>query len=152
MTEFKRSSLSSALCYKDPRAALDWLEKAFGFEPYMVISDQDGNIAHSEMTWGECIVMIGTEWTEHHKSPASIGGANTQNVHVTLTGDIDAHCEHARKAGAEILMEPETQFYGDRTYRARDPEGHFWTFSQTVKEMSPEEWDAEGGFSTKMYR
>ncbi|HRX40544.1 MAG TPA: VOC family protein, partial [Parvularculaceae bacterium] len=65
--------------------------------------------------------------------------------------DIDAHCARARKAGAEILMEPETQFYGDRTYRARDPEGHIWTFGQTVKQVSPEEWDKESGFSTKMY-
>jgi hypothetical protein len=36
-------------------------------------------------------------------------------------------------------MEPETQFYGDRTYRCRDPEGHFWTVGQTVKEVSREE-------------
>ena len=39
-----------------------------------------------------------------------------------------------RAAGAEILQRPETQFYGDRTYRARDPEGHIWTFGQTVQD------------------
>jgi uncharacterized glyoxalase superfamily protein PhnB len=42
-------------------------------------------------------------------------------------------CERARAAGAEVLLEPEKQFYGDRTYRARDSEGHIWTFSVTVK-------------------
>jgi len=46
-------------------------------------------------------------------------------------------------------MEPEMQFYGDRTYRARDPEGHIWTFSVTVKRMTPAEWDKVSGFTTK---
>ena len=55
----------------------------------------------------------------------------------------------AREAGAEILQEPETQFYGDRTYRARDPEGHIWTFGVTEKRMTPEEWDKASGLTTK---
>ena len=57
--------------------------------------------------------------------------------------------ERARKAGAKILTEPETQFYGDRSYRAMDPEGHIWTVSVTVQRMSQEEWDQAGGLTTK---
>jgi hypothetical protein len=48
-----------------------------------------------------------------------------------------------------ILQEPETQFYGDRTYRAADLEGHIWTFGQSVKVMTPTEWDAASGLITK---
>jgi uncharacterized glyoxalase superfamily protein PhnB len=151
MTELKRSSLTSAVCYRDPKAALDWLEDAFGFERTMVITDKDGNVAHAEMRFRECLIMVGSEWTDEHRSPASIGGKNTQTVHVQLAKDIDDHCERARKAGAAILMEPEDQFYGDRTYRARDPEGHIWTFGQTVKRLTPEQWDRASGLTTKMY-
>ena len=151
MTEFKRNSLTSALCYRDPKKALDWLQKAFGFELAMVITDDKGEIGLSEMRFGECLVMIGNEWTGDHKSPASIGGKNTQTVHVHLTDNIDKHCERARKAGAEILQEPQDQFYGDRTYRARDFEGHIWTFGQTVRVVTPEEWDRASGLKTKMY-
>jgi len=134
-----RPNLIPAVSYQDPRAALAWLEKAFGFEVFMLIEDAEGGIAHSEMRFGDAVVMVGREWTEHHKSPKSIGGKNTQSVHISVESDIDAHCAHARAAGAEILMEPETQFYGDRTYRCRDPEGHFWTVGQTVKEVTREE-------------
>ena len=146
-----RASLISALCYQDPKAALKWLEEAFGFELTMLIEDGEGNLAHSEMSFGNGAVMVGNEWTEDHKSPRSIGGTNTQTIHVQLAEgeDIDAHCAHARAAGAEILAEPETQFYGDRTYRARDPEGHIWTFGVTVRKMASEEWDAAGGFTTR---
>ncbi|MFT3726589.1 MAG: VOC family protein [Terricaulis sp.] len=150
MTDFYRSKgLSSALSYKDPKAAFKWLEEAFGFEPLMVILDNEGNLAHSEMTFGASVVMIGTEWTEKHRSPKSIDGINTQTVHVQLDEDIDAHCERARKAGAQILQEPETQFYGDRTYRAADPEGHIWTFGQTVQRMESAEWDKAMGLKTQ---
>ncbi len=91
----RRPSVSSAICYKDPKAALKWLEEAFGFEPY------------------------------------------------------DAHCERARQAGAVIQMEPTTQFYGDRTYRAVDPEGHVWSFGQTITRMTSDEWDKAMGITTR---
>jgi uncharacterized glyoxalase superfamily protein PhnB len=148
---YRSKGLSSALAYQDPKAAYRWLEAAFGFEPRFVILDAAGNLAHSEMSYGGAVVMIGSEWSEAHRSPKSIGGKNTQSVHVQLAQgeNIDAHCAHARNAGAHILMEPETQFYGDRSYRAQDPEGHIWTFSVTVQRMTPAEWDKASGLTTK---
>lgn len=143
--------LSSAVCYQDSKAAYRWLEEAFGFEPLFVLLDEDGNLAHSEMEYGNSTIMIGNEWSDDHRSPANVGGKNTQTVHVQLAAgeDIDAHCEKARTAGADIMAEPETQFYGDRTYRARDAEGHIWTFGVTVEEKTAAQWDAAGGFKTK---
>jgi len=138
-------SLSSALSYRDPKAALTWLEKAFGFETAMVITDAEGNLGHSQMRFGNGILMIGNEWSADHKSPASIDRKNTQTVHVHLDEDIDKHCARARAAGAEIIAEPQTQFYGDRTYRARDPEGHIWTFGQTVQQVTREEAEKASG-------
>jgi len=145
-----RTVFTSALCYKDPEAALAWLERAFGFEPAMIIRDGAGKIAHSEMRMGDGLIMIGSEWNEATRSPASVGGKTTQTVHVHLTEDIDAHCARAGAAGATILMAPETQFYGDRTYRAADLEGHIWTFGQTVAAVTPEQWDAASGLKTEM--
>ena len=48
-----------------------------------------------------------------------------------------------------ILREPQTQPYGDRSYSARDPEGHVWFFAQTVNVMTTEEWDKAGGTVSK---
>jgi uncharacterized glyoxalase superfamily protein PhnB len=141
-TSSHRATVASALAYKDPEAAIGWLSKAFGFDIAMVIRDDSGQIIHSEMGIGNGYVMIGNEWREHIKAPGNIGGANTQTVHIQLTEDIDAHCERARAAGAVIDMEPETQFYGDRTYRAFDPEGHMWTFAQTIELKTNEQMEA----------
>lgn len=139
------ASFRSALFYQDPKAALAWLEKAFGFELSMLLEDAQGNVAHSQMSFGDGYVMIGQEWSADHKSPKSVEGKNTQTVHVQIDSDIDAHFERAKAAGAVIDAAPETQFYGDRTYRCRDPEGHMWTVSQTVKSVSREDAEAASG-------
>jgi len=142
-----RPSLGAAVFYRDPRAALAWLEQAFGFERGMVVSDRDGNVVHAEMRFGDGYLMLGGEWAEFVASPASVGGKNTQMLHVQLQDGIDAHCDHARTLGAEIQQEPTDQFYGDRTYRARDPEGHVWTFGQKVRQVSREEAEQATGLS-----
>jgi uncharacterized glyoxalase superfamily protein PhnB len=135
-------------CYRDPKAALDWLGRAFGFEVTMAIDGPEDapEMCHYEMAIdGRGRIMIGGEWAEWARSPASIGGVNTRITHVDLTGDVDAHCERARAAGATIAAEPEDQFYGDRTYRAVDLEGHVWTFASHVRDVTRAEAEAASG-------
>jgi uncharacterized glyoxalase superfamily protein PhnB len=145
---YRRSVFTPALFYRDPSAALDWLERAFGFERSMVITDSCGAVGHAEMRFGDCTFYLGAGWAEFTASPASIGGRNTQVVHVRV-GGLDAHCERARRAGAVIVMEPQDQFYGDRTYRARDLEGHNWTFAEPVRAVTREEAEKASGFTIK---
>jgi uncharacterized glyoxalase superfamily protein PhnB len=58
---FRRPTFTTALFYKDPLAALQWLEKAFGFERVMVITDAEGKLVHSEMKFGDGYIMVGGE-------------------------------------------------------------------------------------------
>jgi uncharacterized glyoxalase superfamily protein PhnB len=97
------------------------------------------------MRFGDSVIMVGGEWTAAHRSPKSAGGIATQMVHVHLDEDVDAHCAQARAAGATILAGPSEQFYGDRTYRAVDLEGHVWTFGQTVRQVSREDAEKASG-------
>lgn len=140
-----RPALIAAVFYRDPWAALVWLEKAFGFERSMVIADNDGKPVHLEMRFGDGLLMVGSEWADFIASPAAVGGKNTQILHVHLAEDVDAHCARAKAAGAVILQEPADQFYGDRAYRARDPEGHVWAFGQPVRQVSREEAERATG-------
>ena len=137
-----------ALSYRDPKAALDWLTRAFDFEVTMAIEgpDDDPKQCHYEMGYeGRGRIMIGSEWNEWMRAPASIDGFNTTSTHVEIVSDIDAHCEQAHAAGATILVEPDDQFYGDRVYRCADPEGHHWTFAQHVRDVTHAEAEAAIG-------
>jgi uncharacterized glyoxalase superfamily protein PhnB len=145
----RRPAVIPSIIYKDNRAALKWLQKAFGFEPSEVLTDSQDNIVHAEMTHEDGVIMVGSEFAAWTKSPESVGGANTQRVHVRLTNGIDEHCARARQAGAKITMEPADQFYGDRAYMAVDLEGHHWTFAQAVKQVSTTEMEQVSGFKFK---
>ncbi|MCK6592643.1 MAG: VOC family protein [Polyangiaceae bacterium] len=133
--------ISSALYYQDAAKAIDWLCKTFGFEVRLKI-EEEGRIVHSELTFGDGLVMVGSSADPrpnagHRKSPREVGGANTQNMMV-FVDDVDAHCEHARAAGATIISEPKTSDYGeeywtDRTYEVEDLEGHRWWFVQRMR-------------------
>lgn len=141
-----RATFVPSVAYRDPASALDWLERAFGFERSMVITDDSGQVVHSEMSFqGRGHVMVGGEWTDLVASPVSVAGKNTQRVHVHLAEGLDAHCERARGAGATIVREPQDEFYGDRAYVARDLEGHAWTFSQSVRRVTRTEAEAASG-------
>lgn len=139
---------TSSVHYRDPKAALAWLERAFGFEVTMAIDGPPDapRMCHYEMSHaGKGRIMVGAEWADWARSPASLGGSVTQTVHVHLEGGLDEHCERARAAGAVIAAEPADQFYGDRTYRAVDPEGHRWTFSAHVRDVTRTEAEAAIG-------
>ncbi len=137
-----------ALTYQDPKAALEWLADAFGFELTMAIEGPDAHQSHYEMGYGgRGRIMVGGACNARLRSPASDGGRTTGSIHVTVPRDIDAHCERARAAGATIVAEPSDQFYGDRTYRCTDLEGHQWTFAMKVRDVSREEAPAAIGTS-----
>ena len=94
------------------------------------------------MRHGDALISVGQEWDDAFKSPLKLGGKNTQLTSIQIDTDVDAHCERARAAGAAIVAAPETQFYGDRSYRCRDPEGHYWSVGQTVEAVSREAAEA----------
>jgi uncharacterized glyoxalase superfamily protein PhnB len=99
------------------------------------------------MRFGDGYIIVDFEWAGHVASPVSVGGRNTQSVYIRLKDGLDAHCERARAVGAEIVQAPAGQFYGERQYRARDPEGHVWTFAQTIRVVPREEAEQLSGLS-----
>jgi uncharacterized glyoxalase superfamily protein PhnB len=139
---------TASVHYRDPKAALAWLERVFGFDTTMAIDGPPDapEMCHYEMAIdGMGRVMVGGEWTTFVKSPASVGGVNTQRIHVQLERSVDEHFARAKAEGATIESEPEDQFYGDRCYIAADLEGHRWTFSQRVRDVSKAEAEAAIG-------
>jgi len=137
--------------YRDPMAALRWLEAAFGFETTSLVTDASGQVAHSEMSFLGGAVNINPEFAgeiigaARMVSPLEVEGRGTQFIRVHLPDGLDAHFERARAAGARITQEPSDQFYGERTYRALDPEGHVWNFAQTIAQPSLAEMERATG-------
>lgn len=122
------------LFYDDIDGALQFLSAAFGFREEFVHREDDGPALHARLRLGDGVVMLGPAGTAGAlrpvKSPKSQGSVNASVYH--FVDDADAHCEAARAAGAEIVMEPADMFWGDRIYCAVDSEDQFWTFATTT--------------------
>ena len=132
--------ISTALSYPDPRAAIDWLARAFGFEVRLLVEGDAGAVEHSELTFGEGLIMVGRPKGEkcgYRRAPSEVNGINTQSLMVYVD-DIEAHCQRAKAAGAVVTSEIQTHDYGedywvDRSYECRDIGGHHWWFSERVR-------------------
>jgi uncharacterized glyoxalase superfamily protein PhnB len=120
------------LIYPDVRAAVAWLEAAFGFSERLQIGEDH----RSQMRAGDGAVIIGD--VRHDRVPPR-PGESTHSVMVRVD-DARSHCERARAHGATILMEPTDFEYGERQYTAADLAGHQWTFSETLGDVDPASW------------
>jgi uncharacterized glyoxalase superfamily protein PhnB len=121
------------LAYADAPAALTFLCEAFGFEERFRMAMDDGRIGHAEIGYQDNIVMLATVWREAGMaSPLELSGVHSQIF--CRVDNVDAHYEKARAAGATIVAQPADQPYGERMYRAVDPEGHRWIFASPLAE------------------
>jgi uncharacterized glyoxalase superfamily protein PhnB len=109
------------LRYQDAKAAIDFLEDAFGFEQRHVTENPDGTVAHAELTHGSGIVMLGTA---REGDRFTTGRA----VIYVVVADPDALYDRAKAAGATIVQELTDQDYGSREFAAEDREGNVWSF------------------------
>ena len=129
----KAPTVLPALFYDDPNAALEWLAKAFGFEPRLSYTNDAGGVAYAEVELGDGIVAVrqARGHSPHDASPRASGGVNTAHVAVVVP-DVDAHCAHAQQAGARVVEPLTDKFYGLRSYTVEDCEGHRWTFESQL--------------------
>jgi uncharacterized glyoxalase superfamily protein PhnB len=125
-----KSTAISCLRYRNAPAAIDWLVRALGFEKRLVVPNDDGTIAHAQLTLNGGMIMLGsindTPFSKHMKQPDEIGGAETQSSYLVIE-DTDGAYQQAKAAGAKILMDIKDQDYGVRGFTCADPEGHIWS-------------------------
>lgn len=128
--------------YEDAAAAIEWLERAFGFaEDREARYEEDGRVTHAELDLGGALIYVSTP--AGYSSPRSLRETSELarraydnpwviDGHFVEVDDVDAHYERARAAGVTILREPEEPGIGHRIYSAEDLEGHRWMFGQPI--------------------
>jgi uncharacterized glyoxalase superfamily protein PhnB len=118
------------LRYRDAASAIEWLRSTLGFTVQFVVPNEDGSIAHAQLSFGNSMVMLGsafdTDYGRLLKQPAEIGGFVTQSSYLAVN---DADLVHGRvlEAGGRILLEIKDEDYGGRGFTCSDPEGHVWS-------------------------
>ncbi len=111
---------------------------AFRAEEMFRLAEPSGRIGHAQLKLGSAVVMLADEQPDRGiQSPLAFGGTGSfLHLHVR---DVDEMTRQAVAAGAKILVEPKTQFYGERTSKVIDPFGHVWMLGSHVETVSTDE-------------
>ncbi len=118
------------LIVEDVSKQMEFLIEVFGAEQSEKMTLPDGTVNHGEVRIGKSVIMMGKSSREWPPLKAMI---------YIYVEDTDIVYKKALKAGAQSLMEPADQFYGDRNAGVKDPFGNSWWIASHVEEVSPEE-------------
>ena len=131
-------TVAVSLVVRDAKAAVDFYKKVFGAVHLYTLTMPNGGVAHAEFKIGDTIIMIADENPEWgNKSPQTLGGSSV--VLNVMVDDPDATVAKAEAAGGRVLVPVADQFYGYRSGRIQDPDGHLWIVSKLIEELSPDE-------------
>lgn len=133
------ATVTPVLIYPDVRAAVEWLQSAFGFEEKVRIGDGH----RSQLAFGTDGAIVVADVRRDKVAPS--GGVVTHEIKLRVD-DVDAALARAREAGARVLEELETYEYGERSCAVEDPFGHRWELTQTLRDVEPAEWGGEGSW------
>jgi uncharacterized glyoxalase superfamily protein PhnB len=120
------------LKYGDAHAAIDFLQRAFGFQRHAVHEDEDGAVVHAELRFGDQVAMVSSAGVDDSLFDQGVGRA----VVYVAVDEVDSLHDTAVAAGADIVMPPTDQDYGSRDFAARDPEGNIWSFGTYRPELA----------------
>ena len=130
------ATVTPVLFYPDVRAAVSWLEAAFGFSERVRI----GESHRAQLRVGTDGAIVVADVRGDQVAPSEAGVTQLIKVRVP---DVDEAFARARDAGARVLQDPQTFEYGERSALLEDLAGHRWELTQTVRDTAPEEWGGQ---------
>ena len=127
-------SLIPYLTVRDVQETLDYYQKTFQFELFDKPMEEDGKLVHAEMKCEESIVMMGREgaFGMTSEAPTTSGVESPVSLYLYVK-DVDKFYQHAKEAGAEITLDIQDAFWGDRMFAVNDINGHRFSFASPLK-------------------
>ncbi|MGY5800231.1 VOC family protein [Rhizobium hainanense] len=109
--------------------AAEFYSRAFGAEQvFMYPVDEKGRTMHVHLYINGSSVMLGDAFPEYGHALEKPQSFTMQLV----VDDLDFWWKRAVDAGAEVVVEPQVMFWGDRWGQLRDPFGVAWAMNAPV--------------------
>lgn len=121
------------LMVEDAGKAADYYRDVLGLEILSTAQGEQDQTFHAELRYKDIVIMCGNAafWGEQAKTPTQGHYLSPVNLYLYCE-DVDAEFARIKKAGGMILTEPQDEFWGDRTFRVTDFDGHQWTFGTNI--------------------
>ena len=131
-------ALLPMLICRNVSAEIDFCKSTFDAVEKLRRPGPDGKDAHAALTINDAMIMLESEWPTIGSRPPQTDGSSPVIIYVYVA-NVDQAIEKAVTAGAKVLIPAKDQFWGDRTARIMDPEGHVWIISSRIEETTSTE-------------
>jgi PhnB protein len=133
-------SVTPSLVCKGAARAIDFYKEVFKATEIYRMPGPGNLIGHAELQIGDSRLMLSDEFPGMSSAPGA-HAPNSSSLFV-YSENVDALFDRAVKAGSQVEMPLQNQFWGDRFGRIQDPFGHHWGLAQHVEDVAPEEMEA----------
>lgn len=131
--------ISPVLWVQDVDASLAFYVEKLGFENGGTFTGPDGKNVFGSVLWQKQMVMLDATnpMTTEDRDRRGIGVV----FHIEMP-DVDKFYAEVKAKGVAITEEIKDQFWGDRTFAIKDPDGYYLMFYTTIKKVTTEEMES----------
>ena len=131
-------AVTPMLTVADVKAAVNFYQKAFGFDKRGIMNGPDGKPIHAELTLRNTTLMLGPENLQRGARSAKSLGASPVMLYL-VSENVDKTVAKALKLGATAQGPVMDMFWGDRCGTVIDPDGYSWMIGTHIAEPTPQE-------------
>jgi len=140
----KNATLAPSVRVRDMQKSLEFYTKTLGFQATDKLTRRDGRIVHASVGFDSPLLMLSpvenvrTAQTREDLTKNKLGVGVEFYIGMNGSKKLDEFFTEVKAKGITVVNEPKTEFWGDRIFTVRDPDGYALTFSEYVNDVTPE--------------
>jgi len=140
----KNKTIAPCIRVKDMQKSLDFYTKTLGFQATNKLTRKDGRIVHASVGFDSPMLMLSpveyvqTPQTKEELTKNKLGVGVEFSFGMNGSKKLDTFFTEIKGKGITVINEPKTEFWGDRQFTVKDPDGYALTFSEHINDVTPE--------------
>ncbi|MBI4546925.1 MAG: VOC family protein [Ignavibacteriae bacterium] len=140
----RNNTIAPSIRVRDMQKSLDFYTKTLGFQASDKLTRKDGRIVHASVGFDSPLLMLSlveyvrTPQTKEDLAKNKLGIGVEFYIAINGSKKLDEFFTEVKAKGITVINEPKTEFWGDRIFTVRDPDGYALTFSEHVNDVTPE--------------
>lgn len=140
----KNSKIAPSIRVTDMEKSLDFYTKKLGFQATDKMTLKDGKVAMATVGFDSPLLMLApvayvrTPQTKEDLTKNKLGVGVDFHIGMNGSKKLDEFFAEVKSKGITVVSEPKTEFWGDRVFTLKDPDGYHLTFSEHVRDVTPE--------------
>ena len=140
----RNNTIVPSIRVKDMQKSLDFYTKTLGFQTTDKLTRRDGRIAHASVGFDSTLIMLSpleyvrTLQTKEDLTKNKLGVGVELYIGINGSKKLDEFFTEVKAKGVTVINEPKLEYWGDKIFTVKDPDGYALTFSERVNDVAHE--------------